>query len=95
MILHTIDASPRSSAFDDCIRVAQSGDAIVLLGDAVYASQPNSSTALQSTDSKVTVYALESDAIARGITIDGSVSAINIEGLVVLTEEYARQLAWY
>ena len=38
MILHTLNASPSSAAFTDCVSIMAKGDALVLMGDGVYAA---------------------------------------------------------
>ncbi|MBP6724956.1 MAG: hypothetical protein KA137_08950, partial [Halioglobus sp.] len=38
MTLHTLNASPASAVFADCLRLLAPGDALLLLGDGVYAA---------------------------------------------------------
>ena len=52
MILHTLNASPSSIAFMDCVNIIAKDDALVLMGDGVYAAlaDTDASKALQDTD---------------------------------------------
>lgn len=94
MVLHTLNAAPSSAAFRECCDVAQGEDAILLLGDGVYAAV--ASTALESLRSAgATVYALEADMRAAGLTAIDEVESVDMDGFVALTERYERQQAWY
>ena len=63
MLLHIISSSPQNSAaFSSCLRLCQSGDAIVLIQDGVYAA-----TQQQSIPEAVSVYVLQDDLDARGL----------------------------
>ncbi len=96
MILHTLNASPSSAAFADCLRLISPGDALLLLGDGVYAALPGTPARLALDDSAVQLYVLHDDAAAAGILgrID-SAHLIDIQGFVELTERFSRQMAWY
>lgn len=96
MILHTLNASPASPAFRDCLRVATGDDAVLLIGDGVYAALPETAawTALQATGADV--YVLDRDARTAGvILLPNIVSRVDMEGFVALTERFVRQQAWY
>lgn len=96
MILHTLNASPASAAFRDCTSVVGTRDAIILLGDGVYAALQGTRgcAELQATGSEL--YVLLPDAQLAGI-IHPAVGfiAIDMVGFVALTERYPRQQAWY
>ncbi|MCR4347198.1 MAG: sulfurtransferase complex subunit TusB [Sulfuricaulis sp.] len=69
-MLHTVNKSPfQNSSLEDCLRVAQKGDVILLLEDGVYAA--SAGTAKSSLIEKVVkqnaVYAIEADLKARGL----------------------------
>ena len=82
MVLHTLSAPPRTAAFDDCLATAGAGDTIVLLGDGVYAALPGSAALLR--------------LLGHGVTgLPPAITAIDMAGLVALTETCPRQLAWY
>jgi len=96
MILHTLNASPSSPAFSDCLRVIAADDALLLMGDGVYAAIPETAAwgALQ--ESGAAVYVLDTDASAAGVSdIDDSASRVDMAGFVELTERFVRQQAWY
>jgi tRNA 2-thiouridine synthesizing protein B len=97
MILHTLNASPTSSAFADCLRVIAAGDAIVLMGDGVYVALIGTRAwdELQAKGAKI--YLLGADARAAGVTggLAEGAKLIEMEGFVALTERYPRQQAWY
>lgn len=95
MILHTLNATPSSSAFDDCLKIIQSGDAVVLMGDGVYAVLEGSKAYSMLQARGAELYLLEADARAAGVTFSSGVVSIDMEGLVILTERFPRQQAWY
>jgi tRNA 2-thiouridine synthesizing protein B len=96
MILHTLSAAPSSSAFVDCLRVARSGDAGVLMGEGVYAALAGSRAWEQLLGNGAELYLLYSDALALGVTepAEGG-NCIDMDGFVALTERFERQQAWY
>jgi tRNA 2-thiouridine synthesizing protein B len=96
MVLHTLNASPSSAAFADCLRLIAPGDALLLLGDAVYGAI-SGSTGRQALDtSAARLYVLQQDAAAAGVTnrVEGA-TLVDMDGFVELTERISRQLAWY
>lgn len=96
MILHTLNAPPSSSAFDDCLRIARSEDALVLLGDGVYAAMEGTEALCTIRASGAELYLLDQDAAAAGITgATTDVTRITMDELVALTERFPRQQAWY
>ena len=96
MILHTLNAAPTSPAFRDCVQLAGARDAVVLLGDAVYAAiDATAHAALCATHARL--YILGVHAVAAGIS-EGSTTDMDIldmDGFVALSEEFPRQQAWY
>lgn len=96
MILHTLNASPTSAAFADCLRLANQEDSILLMGDGVYGAIAGSPSSEMLTSSSAKVMVLESDANATGCSGRlGQFPVLDIDGFVALTEQYPRQLAWY
>jgi len=96
MILHTLSASPASPAFADCLLALAAGDALLLLGDGVYAAIRNSAARVKLEESGAALFLLECDAAAAGILGQAAgVTAIDTDGFVALTERYPRQMAWY
>ncbi len=96
MILHTLNASPSSSAFEDCLKTIAEGDAIVLMGDGVYAAIAHTEVSRVLEDTGAALYVIADDAMAAGVlNISAAVSSIDISGFVVLTETFPLQQAWY
>jgi tRNA 2-thiouridine synthesizing protein B len=96
MVLHTINSAPGNSAFTDCLRLAAAEDAILLVGDGVYAALAHTDACSGLLKSGIEVYVLASDAQAAGISsrIDSHFSLRDFDGFVALTERFPRQLAW-
>ena len=96
MILHTLNASPSSAAFADCVGVVRSGDAVVLMGDGVYVALAGTKAWGEAQARGAEIYLLVSDALAAGVTeFAGGATFIDMDGFVALTERYPRQQAWY
>ena len=88
--LHTLSAIPDAPTTGDCLRLLAEGDALLLLGDGVY------SASLVSEVDGIELYALSTDAFARGVsTLPDSITLVDMAGFVALTERFARQVAWY
>jgi tRNA 2-thiouridine synthesizing protein B len=69
-MLHTVNKSPfQNSSLENCLRVAQPGDVILLLEDGVYAASAGTakSSLLEQAVKRYTVYAIEADLKARGL----------------------------
>jgi tRNA 2-thiouridine synthesizing protein B len=96
MTLHTLNASPASAAFADCLRIIAAADALLLLGDGVYAALAGTAARAQLDACGARLYLLREDAAAAGALerVDG-IEVIDIDGFVALSEQCPRQLAWY
>lgn len=96
MILHTLNASPSSAAFRDCTSIVSTHDAVILMGDGVYAALQGTKgcAELQATGGEL--YLLHPDAQVAGIVhpAEGFI-IIDMVGFVLLTERFSRQQAWY
>jgi tRNA 2-thiouridine synthesizing protein B len=69
-MLHTVNKSPfQNSSLENCLRVAQPGDVILLLEDGVYAASAGTdkSSLIEQAVKRHTVYAIEADLKARGL----------------------------
>ncbi len=96
MVLHTLNASPASAAFIDCLRLLGNGDELLLMGDGVYAALADTESCEALVDRGAPVYLLDSDVDAAGIGKSlGTGTVIDMAGFVELTERFERQLAWY
>ena len=90
-MLHIISRSPfESSALRDCLKVARSGDVLLLLADAVYATtQPEKELA------HLNVQALEEHVVARGLPRSTWVTYIDYGTMVELTEQHHPIQTWF
>lgn len=96
MILHCLNASPASAAFADCLRLVGADDALLLLGDGVYAALADTDHRAALDGCGAALYALREDAAAAGVLARmAGVVLVDIDGFVELTERCSRQLAWY
>jgi tRNA 2-thiouridine synthesizing protein B len=96
MVLHTLNASPASAAFADCVKVLQTSDAVVLMGEGAYAALEGTAAckALQATGAEI--FLLAADAKLAGVaTSEPPIRCIDMNEMVILTERFPRQLAWY
>jgi tRNA 2-thiouridine synthesizing protein B len=70
-MLHTVNKSPfQNSALENCLRLAREGDVILLLEDGVYAAAAGTakSSLVEQAVKQHTVYAIEADVKARGLS---------------------------
>ncbi|WP_078085876.1 sulfurtransferase complex subunit TusB [Microbulbifer mangrovi] len=92
MTLHIVSQSPFSgSALKDCLSAFADGDALLLIEDAVYAAKGQTITQLKGKS----VYCLEPDAVARGISIDPAIEAIDETRWVSLCTEHNPIVSWF
>ena len=96
MILHTLNASPASSAFRDCLHAMRPGDAIVLMGDGVYGAIDGTQACRELRATGAEIHVLDTDASAAGVTgLTGDAASVDMDGFVALSERFQRQQAWY
>ncbi len=97
MILHTLNTSPSSPAFAQCLRLLAADDALLLMGDGVYASMAGTEAAAQLLETGAIIHALEADCRAAGLLdrLDPAVVVIDYTGFVELSERFERQQAWF
>ncbi len=77
------------------MKLAQPNDAIVLMGNSVYAALEGSEAFSALPTEGVKIYVLRADARAAGVVAPSSIEDIDMDALVTLTERFPRQLAWY
>jgi tRNA 2-thiouridine synthesizing protein B len=96
-VLHTLNAAPSSSAYADCVRLLAAGDALLLLGDAVYAALEDTTACSQLRDTGADLYVLEADARSAGIQgrVNTKVITVGFDAFAALTEKFPKQQAWY
>ena len=81
MALHLIF---HSRSLEDCLRSADPGDDLVLIGDGVYVQEKLS----------VAAFILEGDAESPGTMMDSLHKLINTAGLADLTEKHEKIVSW-
>jgi len=97
-MLHIINKSPlTNSALDSCLRVAQSGD-ILLIEDAVYAVTSGNAFEgkMREAMGRFKIYVLQPDLEARGLAdrIIAGVSPVDYGGFVDLTAANKNCQSW-
>ena len=96
MILHTLCTTPGRDAFDNCLAILSPEDAVLLLGDGVYAGIKKTEAFERLQATGASIHILREDALAAGLMERlGPILVIDMEGFVSLTERYPRQLGWY
>ena len=97
MILHTFNTGPGAAAFQDCLRIATSDDAILLTGDGVYAALEHSCACIELLAAGIEAHVLEADARAAGIVerLSSRITVADYDDFVTLSERFPRQMAWY
>ena len=98
-MLHIINKSPfQTSTLDTCLRMAQPGNALLLIEDGIYAATQGSAAeaSMRKACTTLKVYALQADMDARGVTgklMDG-VTLVDYGGFVDLTVQYSTSHSW-
>lgn len=91
-MLHTINKSPfQNSSLENCLRMAQKGDVILLLEDGVYAASAGTarSALIEQALTQHAVYAIDADLKARGLTnLIKDVRIASYGDFVDLVEQY-------
>lgn len=97
MILHTVNTSPTSPAFVECMAIVAATDAVLLMGDGVYAALAGTVPCNQLQECEAAVYVLRADAAGAGVSgqLADSINVIDMDGFVALSEDFPRQQAWY
>jgi tRNA 2-thiouridine synthesizing protein B len=98
-MLHIVNKSPlQTSTLATCLRMAQAGDALLLIEDGVYAATAGSATeaAMQAACATLKVYALQPDMDARGVTprLLAGVTLVDYAGFVDLSVEHNTSHSW-
>ncbi len=98
-MLHIVNKSPfQTSTLESCLRIAQPGQALLLIEDAVYAATVGSSleSRIEAVCATLQVYALQPDMDARGVTakLVPGVTLVDYAGFVDLTVEHSTSHSW-
>ena len=93
-MLHIVNKSPTERhALASCLRVAQDGQALLLIEDGVYAA---TGSALAEAAQGLKVYALAPDLLARGLLgkVAAGITPIDYAGFVDLVAEHSTSQSW-
>lgn len=95
-MLHTLSVSPWCSDLDTMCRLLKEGDDLLLLSDGVMAAIAEGHAFATLSASPATLYALEEDIAARGLTehIADTVIQASYADFVRLTIKHCQQFAW-
>ncbi|MBN8431463.1 sulfurtransferase complex subunit TusB [Microbulbifer salipaludis] len=90
MTLHIVSQSPHAgSALRDCLDAFAEGDAVLLIEDGVYGATGQHGLPEKNT------YCLSADAAARGVTIAGTIQAVDEAHWVSLCTEHTPIVSWF
>jgi tRNA 2-thiouridine synthesizing protein B len=98
-MLHIVNKSPfQTRTLDSCLRIAQPGDALLLIEDGVYGATLGTAaeSAVRQACGSLKVYALQPDLEARGVAgklIEG-ITPVDYGGFVDLTIEHTASNSW-
>ncbi|MCS3406195.1 MULTISPECIES: sulfurtransferase complex subunit TusB [Gammaproteobacteria] len=95
-MLFTLSRSPLQCDLPALLRLTSSGDALLLLQDGVLAALAGSAPLDLLLNAPISLYALEDDLSARGLSgyISHNVTVIGYNQFVELTEKHRSQMAW-
>lgn len=98
-MLHIINKSPfETNTLESCLRMAQPGQALLLIEDGVYAATTGSATEgrMKQACKTLKVYALQPDMEARGVVskVIAGVNLVDYGGFVDLAERYRTSHSW-
>lgn len=95
-MLHTLINSPWRCDFSAMVRFLSAGDDLILLQDGVVAALEGSRTLEILLSAPISLYVLQEDIIARGLSAQISTSATTVSytDFVALTVKNPQQMAW-
>ena len=98
-MLHIVNKSPLlNSALASCLRLAQDGEAVILIEDGIFAATQGVAAGCGLADAvgRLEVYALAPDVDARGMTgrLTDGVKAVDYAGFVKLVVEHHTNQSW-
>ena len=85
-VLHVVN---RPEALASCVGHVGRGDAVLLLGDGVYAARDPRLAGLD-----VPVAAIDEDAAGRAVALPGAVAQLGYDGFVALVVEHDASVSW-
>jgi tRNA 2-thiouridine synthesizing protein B len=98
-MLHIVNKShAQTRSLESCLRLAQDGQALLLIEDGVYAATKGggATSGLAAATARLKVYALQPDLEARGMAgalIEG-VTTVDYAGFVDLVAEHSTSQSW-
>ncbi|THB86202.1 sulfurtransferase complex subunit TusB [Pantoea allii] len=95
-MLHTLMHSPAHCDLETLLLIAGAGDDLLLMQDGVLAALAGSRALMRLSGSEATLWVLDEDVQARGLTgqISTSVQSIDYNGFVTLTIRHQQQIVW-
>jgi len=90
--LHTVNKTAATNALEACLRVASSGDSLLLLEDGVYQASKLVQLPVAKT---LQLFALKEDVTARGIKLPATVTPIDYAQFVDLVCQQQRSVSWF
>lgn len=96
MILHILTKAPDSSASAQMQQAIGEQDSVLLIEEAVTAALDPTWAAWQQCQTRI--FLLSEDLVARGlarIAEDNKLPTLEMDGFVVLTEQYEKTVTWY
>lgn len=95
-MLYTLSRSPNQCDLPALLRLTQPGDALLLLQDGVLAGLAGSANLELLLNASLSLYALQDDLEARGISgyFSHNIALIGYTHFVELTEKHRSQMAW-
>lgn len=98
MALHTLNRPPGDLlCFERCLQALDSGDALLLIEDGVYAALDAHNQRFMTLPPDVTLYALQPDLSARGLTcgLNSAIRALDDAGFVALACAQDKVISWF
>lgn len=95
-MLYTLLHSPWQCDIDSLLLLLQTGDDLLLLQDGTIAAIEGSQMLTRLAASPATLWVLEEDVAARGLTaqISAKVQLLDYNGFVAMTVKHQQQIAW-
>jgi len=97
-MLHIVNRSPfTSNAFNSCLQVLKTGDALLLIEDGVFAALGMFAQHLEKLKNEdgIAIALLTNDVLARGLGNQiAALPTINYTQFVEFTEQYSPSLTW-
>lgn len=90
--LHTVNKSGQPMAL--CLRAVAAGDSVLLIEDGVY-ELFSSGKKIEALPNNCSLYVLDVDARARGVSLPEHIKAIGYDDFVALSVDHDNVLSWF